>query len=61
MIGELIAKAIPWLLPFIIFCSWVYNWKEDSKSGDGGETKKSAPKAKKTEETPPPAGDDSEG
>lgn len=54
MIGELIAKAIPWIIPFILFCSWVYNWKGDSGSSSDGEKKASKSKETKRETPPTP-------
>ena len=54
-IQEVIIKAIPWLIPFVLFCSWVYNWKSNGTSGDTKGTGGSAKSQKK--ETPEPPSD----
>ena len=51
MIGTFIAKAIPWIIPAILFCSWVYNWKGSPTGGESKpkkESSKSQPSAPAT-------------
>lgn len=43
-LGELLVKAIPWILPLFLFASWVSNWKSDGGKGSKGDTDSSESK-----------------
>lgn len=54
--GSLLIKAIPFIIPFVLFCSWVMNWKSDGpkKGGEDAPPKEKKPKPEKKDSAPPP-------